>query len=102
MDKLFELASLYTKQFPKGNEPFQITARILEECGEVAAEVNHFEKSGVKEEKMGEPKKESMAGEIKQSIIALIQLAQYYEVENELMESIDASIARRKQVLGIN
>ena len=48
MNKLFELAKLYTRQFPAGNEPYQIVTRILEECGEVAAEVNHFEKSGVK------------------------------------------------------
>ncbi|MBQ2955045.1 MAG: hypothetical protein IJE08_01140 [Clostridia bacterium] len=101
MEKLFELARLYTRQFPAGNEPYQIVARILEECGEVAAEVNHFEKSGVKAEKMGEPKKENMAGEIKQAINALIQLAQYYEVEQELLDSIDASIERRRNALGI-
>ena len=101
MDKLFELARLYTQQFPRGNDPYQIVSRILEECGEVAAEVNHFEKSGVKAEKMGEPKKENMAGEIKQAINALIQLAQYYDVEQELQDSIDASIERRKKALGM-
>ena len=101
MEKLFELAALYTKQFPAGNEPFQIVTRILEECGEVAAEVNHFEKSGVKMEKKGEPQKEALAGEIKQAINALVQLAQYYGVEKELAESVDASIERRKQALGL-
>jgi len=102
MNKLFELARLYTRQFPEGNEPYQIVTRILEECGEVATEVNHFEKSGVKMEKMGEPSKDSLAGEIKQAINALIQLAQYYEVEQELLDSVDASIERRKQALGLS
>ena len=40
--------------------------RILEECGEVASEVNHFEKSGIKTLKHGEPSKQHLADEIKQ------------------------------------
>ncbi|WP_312372521.1 hypothetical protein [Lachnoclostridium sp.] len=29
------------KRFPKGVEPFQMATRLLEECGEVAKEINH-------------------------------------------------------------
>jgi len=94
MEKLYLLARGYTARFPAGNEPYQIAARILEECGEVAGEVNHFEDSGIKSLKRGEPKKESLAAEIKQAINALIQLAQYYHVEKELEASIDASLDR--------
>ena len=101
MDKLFELARLYTRCFPDGNEPYQIATRILEECGEVAAEVNHFENSGVKASKHGMPSKEALAGEIKQALVCLMQLAQYYDVEQELLDSIDASTLRRKQHLNI-
>ena len=101
MEKLFKLARLYTQQFPRGNDPYQITARILEECGEVAAEVNHLERSGVKVEKKGESQKDALAGGIKQAINALIQLAQYYDVEQELIDSVDASIERRKNALGM-
>ena len=46
MEKLYQLAKGYTNRFPDGNDPYQIATRILEECGEVASEVNHFEKSG--------------------------------------------------------
>lgn len=102
MEKLFQLARYYTMQFPQGNTPFQIVTRILEECGEVASEVNHFEDSGVKRIKHGEPDKAALAGEIKQAINALIQLAQYYGVEQELMDSIDASMARRKKQLNLS
>lgn len=102
MEKLFQLAHYYTMQFPDGNQPYQIVTRILEECGEVASEVNHFESSGVKRIKHGEPSKEALAGEIKQAINALIQLAQYYEVEQELLDSIDASIQRRKKALNLS
>ncbi len=57
MQKLYQLAKGYTARFPNGNEPYQITTRILEECGEVANAVNHFEDSGIKREKHGEPSK---------------------------------------------
>ncbi len=96
MDKLYQLAKGYTNRFPNGNDPYQITARILEECGEVASEVNHFEKSGIKAQKHGEPSKQHMADEIKQAINVLIQLVVYYNVEDELEFSIERSLNKMK------
>ncbi len=96
MDKLYLLAKGYTNRFPNGNEPYQIATRILEECGEVASEVNHFEKSGIKMQKHGEPSKQHMADEIKQAINALIQLAIYYDIEKELENSIERSLEKMK------
>ncbi len=92
MQKLYKLAKGYTARFPNGNEPYQITTRILEECGEVANAVNHFEDSGIKREKHGEPSKQHLADEIKQAINALVQLAVYYDVTDELEISIDRSL----------
>ena len=103
MEKLFELARCYTSRFPDGNTPYQIVTRLLEECGEVASDVNHFEASGIKLQKKGLPSKTVLAGEIKQAINALIQLTQYYGIEQELMDSIDASIEKRhKEIEQIN
>lgn len=96
MEKLYLLAKGYTNRFPNGNEPYQITTRLLEECGEVASEVNHFEKSGIKSLKHGEPSKQHLADEIKQDVNALMQLAVYYNVENELEKSIDVSLEKMK------
>lgn len=96
MNELYELAKGYTNRFPNGNTPYQIVARILEECGEVASEVNHFENSGIKTQKHGEPSKQHLADEIKQAINALIQLTVYYKVEDELKISIDRSIDKMK------
>ena len=96
MNKLYQLAKGYTNRFPDGNEPYRITARILEECGEVASEVNHFERSGIKVLKHGEPSKQHMADEIKQAINALIQQAVYYHVEEELAASIERSLEKMK------
>ena len=96
MEKLYLLAKGYTNRFPNGNEPYQITTRLLEECGEVASEVNHFEKSGIKSLKHGKPSKQHLADEIKQAVNALMQLAVYYNVENELEKSIDISLEKMK------
>lgn len=92
MEELYLLAKGYSARFPDGNEPYKIVTRILEECGEVASEVNHFERNGIKILKHGEPSKQHMADEIKQAINALVQLAQYYNVENELEASIERSL----------
>lgn len=94
MEKLFQLAKGHTLRFPNGNEPYQIMTRILEECGEVASEVNHQEKSGIKNVKHGEASKQKLADEIKQAIMCLIQLAQYYHAEDELEKSIAISLQR--------
>lgn len=96
MQKLYQLAKGYTARFPNGNEPYQITTRILEECGEVANAVNHFEDSGIKREKHGEPSKQHLADEIKQAINALVQLAVYYDATDELEISIDRSLDKMK------
>lgn len=96
MDKLYKMVEGYYKRFPKGVAPFQMVTRLLEECGEVASEVNHFENSGVKRLKHGEPSKEALAGEIKQAMTALLQIAVYYSVQEELKESIEDSLKRMK------
>ena len=97
MEKLYKMAHGYNKRFPKGAEPFQMVTCLLEECGEVASEVNLWEDSGIKRQKHGEPKKENLAGEIKQALAALIKIAVYYEVENELEDSIDKSLKQMER-----
>lgn len=97
MDRLYKMVEGYFKRFPKGVEPFQMTTRLLEECGEVASEVNHFEDSGIKRQKHGEPSKEALAGEIKQAMVALMQIAVYYSVQEELDRSIEKSLAKMRE-----
>ena len=55
------------RRFPEGNQPYQIMTRLLEEAGELAKEVNHFEGSGIKAQKYGPPSREDFAKEIKHS-----------------------------------
>lgn len=94
---LYQMAKGAARRFPRGNEPFQMATRLLEECGEVAKEINHWEDSGIKRQKYGEPNKADLANEIRQSLVALMQIAVYYHVEDELRAQIEQSLSRLRQ-----
>lgn len=96
MKRFYEMVKASNKRFPEGVQPYQMATRLLEECGEVAAEINHWENSGLKRQKRGEPKKEYLANELRQAITELFKIAVYYSVEKELEESINQSIQRSK------
>ena len=96
MEKFYKMVEASNKRFPNGVEPFQMATRLLEECGEVAAEINHWQDSGLKRQKHGEPSKEALANELRQSILELFKIAVYYSVEKELEDSINQSIQRSK------
>ena len=96
MDRFYKMVEASNKRFPEGVQPFQMATRLLEECGEVAKEINHWEGSGIKRQKYGEPKKEKLANELRQSIVELFKIAVYYSVENELEESINQSLERSR------
>ncbi|MCL2446218.1 MAG: hypothetical protein FWD06_05580 [Oscillospiraceae bacterium] len=97
MEKLYQIAQGLNKRFPDSVDSFKMATFLLEECGEVASEISLWEDMGVKRKKHGEPSKEKLAIEIMQAVVALIKIAAYYEVENELEASIDASLALLKR-----
>jgi NTP pyrophosphatase (non-canonical NTP hydrolase) len=84
----------WARKFPKGNEPFQIMTRILEEAGELAQQVNHFENSGIKHDKYGEPDRAKLAQEAKGVLVTLFQVVAYYDLEPELQLSLDQTAQR--------
>ena len=96
MERFYKIVEASNKRFPEGVRPFQMATRLLEECGEVAAEINHWENSGLKKQKHGEPSKEDLANELRQTITELFKIAVYYSVEKELEESINQSLQRSK------
>ncbi len=96
MEKFYKMVEASNRRFPKGVEPYQMATRLLEECGEVAAEINLWEDSGLKRQKRGKPKKENLANELRQAMVELFKIAQYYHVEAELEASVEASLARSK------
>ncbi len=97
MKRLYQMVEASNKRFPKGVQPYQMATRLLEECGEVAAEINLWEDSGLKRQKHGDPKKEDIANEIRQAMVELVKIAVYYHVEDELDASIQQSLERSRK-----
>ena len=96
MDRFYKMVEASNKRFPEGVKPFQMATRLLEECGEIASEINLWEDSGITRQKHGDPKKEDIANEIRQAMVELVKIARYYHVEDELEASIQTSLARSK------
>ena len=89
IDKLYKIAEGLNTRFADGNDPFMIVTRLAEECGEVAAQVNHFECRGVKVERLGAPDRKKFAKELQDVIGAVLHLALYYDLQTELEASVD-------------
>lgn len=96
LDKLYAVTLGLNRRFPNGNDPFQIMTRLLEESGELAKDVNHFEDSGIKREKYGPPDKNHLAKEVMDVLRCALQVAVYYEVETELEAHIQNFYQRLK------
>lgn len=87
LEQLPALAKALERHFG-GREPFQIITRLLEECGELAQEVSHFEGSPTKIQKHGEPSKEKFAKEVLDVLRLVFQIVDYYELEPTLRQKI--------------
>jgi NTP pyrophosphatase (non-canonical NTP hydrolase) len=94
LDKLYKVAEGLNTRFPDGDDPFKIVTRLAEECGEVAAQVNHFEGQGVKAEKSGPPDRKKFAKEIQDVMRAALHLVLYYDLQADLEASVDESYRR--------
>ena len=90
LEKLPALAEALHERF-SGREPFQIVTRLLEECGELAQEVNHFEGGATKLEKYGEPSKEKFAKEVMDVLRLVFQIVGHYRLETELNAVLEAT-----------
>jgi len=95
MEKFYKMVEASNKRFPEGVQPYQMATRLLEECGEIATEINNWENAH-KRKKRGEPSKENLANELRQAMVELFKIAVYYSVETELEESINKSLLHAK------
>lgn len=96
-DTFYKLVKGYTIKYPSGNDPFKITTRLLEEAGELAKEVNHHERTGVKIQKYGEPDRTHMAKEMHDVLRTVLTLTVYYNLTDELEKSIQETFDRFKE-----
>ena len=97
LDKLLPITKGLNRRFANGNDPFQIATRLLEECGELANQINHFEGTGIKRDKYGEPDKAHLAKEVQDVMRVALQIALHYQIEEELKASIELSYQRMKE-----
>jgi NTP pyrophosphatase (non-canonical NTP hydrolase) len=93
-NKLYLIVDGLNERFPKGKTPFQMIARLCEEAGELARAVNHFEGTGIKLLKYGEPDRKALAKEVQDVLTAALSVARYYGIEDELQASIDESLQK--------
>ncbi|MBE2201622.1 MAG: MazG-like family protein [Anaerolinea sp.] len=100
IDQIRQINQGLDKRFPEGRDPFQIMTRLAEECGELAAQVNHFENSGVKRLKHGEPDKTKLAKEVMDVLRCALQIADYYQAGAEL-EAVVAHSHRYMRAQGL-
>ena len=89
LNKIYAINRGLNRRFPDGNSAFKILSRLLEECGELAKDVNHFEDTGIKRQKYGEPDRSHLAKEIQDVLRSTLAIAQYYGVEAELESSVE-------------
>ncbi len=96
LEQLFVIIRGFLHRFPQEDNPFQIMTRLLEEGGELAQQVNHFEGAGVKREKMGEPDRKALAAEIAHVVHCALHVAVYYGVEQEMEAVLETAYQRLK------
>jgi NTP pyrophosphatase (non-canonical NTP hydrolase) len=96
LEKLYAITHGLNQRFPDGNDPFQMMTRLLEESGELAQMVNHFEGTGVKREKYGSPDRSKLAKEVMDLLRCALQISIYYRVEGELEQKINESYEKMK------
>ena len=81
LEQLWIITRGWNHRYPDGNNPYKIMTRLLEECGEVAQQVNHFEGAGIKRQKYGEPDRKELAKEVSQVLRCALEVAVYYNLE---------------------
>jgi NTP pyrophosphatase (non-canonical NTP hydrolase) len=95
MERLNAVSMGLSHRFPNHNEPFQIITRLLEECGELAEQVNHLgdrrQARQVRRAGQGQTRQE-----VQDVMRCALQIAQHYGVQPELEASIEQSYQRLK------
>lgn len=94
MKRLLLIVEAQKRRFPDGLAPFKMTTRLLEECGELATEVQVWEDEGLKRSKHGEPDRERTAKEIVDVLTATLTIADHYGLLDDIFARIERSIER--------
>jgi len=94
LNKLYATCHGLNRRYPNGNDPFRIMTCLLEEAGELAQQVNHFEDTGIKRQKYGEPDRAHLVKEVMDVLRATMRAAIHYHLEDELEAKVEESYQR--------
>ena len=95
MQRVYDIVDGLNRKYPDGNDDaFRCLARLTEEVGELAEQINHFRGNGSKAKKLGEPNVDALAGEIRDVVVAAMAIARSMGVELEVEAAINSRIAR--------
>jgi len=83
-DRYYTICKGLHVRFPGGDDPFRILARLMEESGELADQVHHFEGIGRKAKRAEAPDRVQLAKECQDVITAVLHIVMHYGVEAEL------------------
>lgn len=70
-----------------------MVTRLAEECGELAAEVQRWEDSGLKREKLGPPNPADTAKELMDVLTATLAIARNYGLLDALADRVELALA---------
>lgn len=93
LDGLLVIVEAQKRRFPRGLDPFKMLSRLLEECGELATEVQVWEDEGLKRAKHGVPDRDRLAGEIVNVLTATLTVADHYDVMLDVAQRVERSVA---------
>lgn len=77
------------ERFPNGNSIFQRVSRLTEECGELAAAINHKEDMGIKKQKHGVANNDALVKELQDVLRSVLGIARHYNLEERLEQSVE-------------
>jgi NTP pyrophosphatase (non-canonical NTP hydrolase) len=96
MDRLLLIVEAQKRRFPDGLEPFKMITRLVEECGELATEIQVWEDEGLKRAKHGAPDRARTAKEVMDVLTAALTIADHYGITRDVEDRIELSIARAR------
>jgi len=94
LDGLLLIVEAQKRRFPEGLDPFKMVTRLLEECGELATEVQVWEDEGLKRSKHGEPDRGRTASEIVNVLTATLTIADHYGLVPDVAEQVELAVER--------
>jgi NTP pyrophosphatase (non-canonical NTP hydrolase) len=88
--QLNEIVDGLIKKYPESSQDiFRFLARLTEEVGELAEQVNHHYRGSVnKTAKLGDPDREAFASEVRDVLVGALAIARFAKLEPELSVAI--------------